>query len=228
MGTYVKYVMRASRKVDDADLGCVVALVHPEPARGSGHHDAFPAAQVGRALQVPCLGMQVHRSMGITAAEQGYLRPDCRCPIGDVQHLGASLRCNGDVQGGPTVQLLSQVNDQPGLARTRRRGDHHCWIAGPGCEQRGSQGRVGVVRRRGNRRRERCPKWRRRREWCRRRNRALKGALRILGQRKRAQGLVLSRWMPRYSAAATTTSSGTSRRRGAGAEPPESQERRAA
>ena len=54
------------------------------------------------------------------------------------------------VKRGPPVELLGQVNDEPGLAGTRRRGDHHGWIAGPGREQRGSQGRVGVVRRRGS------------------------------------------------------------------------------
>ena len=95
------------------------------------------------------------RSMGITDAEQSHLCPDGGCPIGDVQHLGAGLGCNGDGQGGPPVELLGQVNDQPGLAGAGRRGDHHGRIAGPGREQRGGQGRVGVMRRCGNRRRER-------------------------------------------------------------------------
>ena len=125
--------------------------------------------------------------MGITGAEQSHLRPDGGCPIGDVQHLGAGLGCNGDGQCGPPVELLGQVNDQPGLAGTGRRGDHHGWIAGPGGEQRGSQGRVGVVRRRRNRRRERCFGWSRRRAWCRGRT-ALECALRILGWSKVCAG----------------------------------------
>jgi TraG P-loop domain len=114
--TYIKYTMRARRKVHDADLGRVIALADPKPARRGGNHDAFPAAKVGRSLQVTSLGMKVHRSMGITGAEQRHFCPDGRCSIGDVQHLGAGLRCNGDGQCGPPVELLGQVNDQPGLA----------------------------------------------------------------------------------------------------------------
>ena len=72
--------------------------------------------------------------MGITGAEQRHLCPDGGCPIGDVQHLGAGLGCDGDGQCGPPVELLGQVNDQPGLAGTWWRGDHHRGIAGPGRE----------------------------------------------------------------------------------------------
>jgi len=74
--------------------------------------------KVGRSFQVTSLEMKVHRSMGITGAKQRHLRPDGRCSIGDVQHLGAGLRCNGNSQCGPPVELLGQVNDQPGLAGT--------------------------------------------------------------------------------------------------------------
>src|SRR6266851_7007154 len=97
----MEYATRARRKVDNTDLSDVVWLMHPQPAGGGGHHDALPAAEVGCAFQVSSLGMKVHRSMGITGAEQCYLRPDGGCSIGDVQHLGAGLRCNGDSQCGP-------------------------------------------------------------------------------------------------------------------------------
>ncbi len=127
-GNDVKYHVRARRKVDDAHIGGVVALIDPQPASRSGDHDALPAAELSCSLQVTSLGMELHGSMGIADAKQGDPGAYGGCPIGDVQHLSTGLCRDGYGQAGPAVELLGEVNDQSGLARTGRRRDHHCGI----------------------------------------------------------------------------------------------------
>jgi hypothetical protein len=105
--------------LDDCDL-LSHTLVDPQPPGRGGDHGALPPMQVRGAFQVRCLGMQVHRPVGITDAEQGDLRSDGRCPIGDLDHLRTGLGCNSDGQGRASVELFGEVDDQPGLAGTWR------------------------------------------------------------------------------------------------------------
>ena len=93
--------------------------------------------------------MKLEWSMGIADSEHCHLRPDGGCPIGDLQCLGASLRGDSDGQGGAPIELLGEVNDEPGLAGAWRRGNHDGGIARPGREQRSGQEWVGVMWRRG-------------------------------------------------------------------------------
>src|SRR5258708_32700800 len=146
VGTYVKYAVRPKRKIDAAHVGGVIPLIDPQPASGGGDNDALPAAEVGRSLQIPGLRMEIHWSVGIADAEQSHPRPDGRGAIGHVEGLRAGLGGDGNGQTGAPVELLGQVDDETGLASARWRGNHHGWIARPGREQRGAQGRVSVMR----------------------------------------------------------------------------------
>ena len=75
---------------------------------------------MGGSFQITGLGMKVRWSVGVADSEECDFRPDGCCTIRDVELLGAGLGCDGDAQGSPSVELLGEVNDEPGFAGARR------------------------------------------------------------------------------------------------------------
>jgi hypothetical protein len=58
--------------------------------------------------------------MIVSRPEQANARARRRRPPGYVQRLGARLGGDGDYQAGATLELIGQMDDEPGLAGARR------------------------------------------------------------------------------------------------------------
>jgi hypothetical protein len=64
--------------------------------------------------------MNVKGTVGIVRTEQRDAGADGRGPIGHLKRLSASLRRDGDPQASASVELIGEVDDQPGFSRARR------------------------------------------------------------------------------------------------------------
>jgi hypothetical protein len=102
--------------VDDTDVGCVLALVDPEPSSRGRHHDAAPGAEPGNTLQVGSLSVEALGTLRLACTQESYARTDPGCAIGHVERLRTSLRRNRDLQACTPMQLFGEMNHEAGFA----------------------------------------------------------------------------------------------------------------